>query len=101
MDLALLGVTVCLGLDEGGCCMYARISLSTAAPTPIRAKTAEEYLLGNKLDDNVLSEAAKLASREARPRSSWRASAEYRRRLIEILVPRTAKQALERIREAI
>jgi len=96
MDLALLGVTAALGLDENGYINRARIALTTAAPTPIRAKSAEEYLLGKLPGDDTLKEAAKLASNEAKPRSSWRAPAWYRHRLIETLLPGTAKLALER-----
>ena len=99
MDLALLGVNAALGLDESGYINHARIALTTAAPTPIRAKSAEEYLFGKLPSDDTLKEAAKLASSEAEPRSSWRAPAWYRRRLIETLLPETAKLALERANE--
>jgi len=99
MDLALLGVTVCIGLSGDGKCEHVRIALTTAAPTPMRAKNAENYLLGKKPDDNVLKEAGKLASAEAKPRSSWRAEAGYRHALIEELVPRTAKEALKRLKK--
>jgi CO/xanthine dehydrogenase FAD-binding subunit len=101
MDLALLGVSVCLGLDEQGCCDHVRIALTTAAPTPIRAKTAEEYLLGKALDETAFIEAGRLASAEAKPRSSWRAPAQYRRSLIETLLPRTAQKALARMKGSV
>jgi len=104
MDLALVGVAVSLGLDDEGVCNHARIALATAAPTPIRAKTAEAYLNGKRLDESApyeceeaLAEAAQLALADASPRSSWRSEADYRCRLIETLVPRTAKKALERL----
>ena len=101
MDLALLGVTVCLALSEDGVVVEARIALTTAAPVHMRAKAAEEYLTGKKPEREALLAAGKLASQEARPRSSFRAQAGYRHALIEELVPRTAIKALKRITQAL
>lgn len=99
MDLALLGVAVYLETETDlVTCGQARIALATAAPTPIRVYQAEEALKGKRLtDDEVLKEAGEIASRQARPRSSWRSSEEYRRHLIKVLVPRAARLALARI----
>lgn len=98
MDLALLGVTVCIGLEADGTCGHVRIALTTAAATVIRAREAEAYLAGKRPEAAALAEAGRLASGEASPRSSWRAPAEYRHALIETLVPRTAEKALERLK---
>lgn len=97
MDLALLGVAVNLSIEDGITCKNIRISLSTSAPTVIRAKNAEQFLTGKELTEEVLKKAGIIASSEARPRSSWRASEEYRRDLLKAIVPRTIRKALERI----
>ncbi|MHB1653583.1 MAG: FAD binding domain-containing protein [Desulfitobacteriaceae bacterium] len=98
MDLALLGVSVYFELDERGiACDRARIALTTAAPTPIRAYQTEEFLSGRTLTKDNLKEAGSLAVAEAKPRDSWRSGAEYRRHLIRVLVPRAAKLALARL----
>ena len=98
MDLPLLGIAVGLTLSESQEISNARIGLTVAAPVPIRAHNAEEFLKGKRLDDDVLAEAGKIASSEASPRDSLRGKAWYRREMIEVFVPRMAKLAVERIR---
>jgi len=53
MDLPILGVAVSLKV-EGKSIQDARIALSVAAPTPMRAIEAEAYLRGKELSDDVL-----------------------------------------------
>jgi CO/xanthine dehydrogenase FAD-binding subunit len=99
MDLPLLGVAVGLTLSESQKISNARIGLTVAAPVPIRAHKAEEFLKGKRLDDDVLAEAGKIACSEASPRDSLRGEAWYRREMIEVFVPRMARVAVERIRD--
>ncbi|MBW2341542.1 MAG: FAD binding domain-containing protein [Deltaproteobacteria bacterium] len=98
MDLPLLGIAVGLALSESQEISNARLGLTVAAPVPIRAYKAEEFLIGKRLGDDVLVEAGKIASSEASPRDSLRGKAWYRREMIEVFVPRMAKLAAERIR---
>lgn len=97
MDLPLLGIAVGLTLSESQEISNARIGLTVAAPVPIRAHKAEEFLKEKRLDDDVLAEAGNIASSEASPRDSLRGKAWYRREMIEVFVPRMAKLAVERI----
>jgi CO/xanthine dehydrogenase FAD-binding subunit len=97
MDLPLLGIAVGLALTDNGEISNARIGLTVAAPVPMRAYKAEEFLKGKPLDDTVLQEAGKIASSEASPRDSLRSTAWYRREMIEVFVPRMAALAAERI----
>ena len=99
MDLMLSGVTANISLDEHGLCEHVRIALSAAAPVPIRAKTAEKYLRGKIIDKKAMAEAARLAAKDAKPRSSWRTSAAYRYKLIETLLPRAIELSLSRAGE--
>ena len=98
MDLPLLGIAVALTLTEGEEISDARIALTVAAPVPMRAYKAEEFLKGKRLDNEVLAEAGKIASSEASPRDSLRGKAWYRREMIEVFVPRMATLAAERMR---
>jgi len=95
MDLALLGVSCYLELD-GSTIVTARVSLTTAAPTPMRAVETEKMLTGSKVSEELAAEAGKTASAEAKPRTSWRASEELRRTLVEELAKRTILQAAAR-----
>ena len=97
MDLPLLGVAVGLSLSESDEISNARIGLTVAAPVPIRAHKAEEFLKGKRVEAEVLAEAGKIASSEASPRDSLRSKAWYRREMIAVFVPRMAALAAERI----
>ena len=96
MDLALLGSAVDLTLGNGEMCENVRVSLTTAAPTVIRAKQTEAFLIGKVLTEDVMKEAGEIASAEAKPRSSWRSSEEYRREVLKAIVQRTIAKAVER-----
>lgn len=78
-------------------CRDARISLGVTAPTPIRVKSAEEILKGERLNTQKLLEAGVIASKEAQPRDTMRGAAWYRRKMIEVLPKRLALICLERI----
>ncbi len=93
MDLVVVGVCANLWMD-GKVCKKANIGLGAVAITPIHAVSAEKYLVGKELTDDVIKEAAKLAAGDAKPISDIRASAEYRTHLVEVLTKRTIKEAL-------
>lgn len=97
MDLALFGVSCYVELD-GDVIRAARISLTTSAPTPMRAIRAEEVLTGNVPSEELFIKAGECAAEEAKPRSSWRSSAEFRKALATELTPRAIRTAVERAR---
>jgi len=98
MELPLLGVGLYLALAEDRrTCVKARIGLGVAAPTPIRALLAEEYLKGKAIDEALLTEAGKIAAKETSVRDSIRGRAWYRREMVEVLIRRVGMKALERI----
>lgn len=100
MDLPLLGMAVVIVPDSTGTyCSEARIGLTLAAPTPFRTKAAEDYVQGKPLSREVWKEAGALAVQESSPRTSFRTTAEYRKRIIGALLPRVAFEALERRNE--
>ena len=98
MDLALVGVAAWLRLD-GKTCIEARIALGAVAPTPIRAHTTESVLTHKDVDEDLIEEAGKKASQEAKPIDDIRASQAYRKEMIKVLMKRAIKKACERINE--
>lgn len=96
MELATVGVGVSLTLD-GGACREIRIVLGAVAPTPIRARQAEDALRGRTLDGATIEAAARIATGECRPISNVRGSAEYRRELVGVLTQRAIDQAMRAI----
>lgn len=98
MDIAVVGVGAAVTLDPvTGSCLGVRIALGAVAPTPVRAASAEAYLTGKPLTDQHLRRAAELAVEAARPISDVRASAEYRRHLVQVLTRRTLEAVRSRL----
>jgi carbon-monoxide dehydrogenase medium subunit len=93
MDLAVVGVAAVV-LEEKGAFADIRIGLGAVAPTPMRSMKAEERLRGEEVNEKVILEAAKTASQECKPIDDHRASAMYRRMMVEVLVRRAIQQAL-------
>lgn len=98
MELAIVGVGVHLELDDDGkICRQAKIALGAVAPTPIRARAAEEILNSRVIDANLAGKAGEVAASEASPISNVRASKEYRTEMIAALTKKAVMQAYERI----
>ncbi len=97
MDLAIVGVGVIITMD-GDVMSDVKIALGAVAPTPIRARKAEEILNGRKLEDNLIEKAGLTASNEASPIDDIRSSIDYRRKMVKVLVGRAVKQAVEKVK---
>lgn len=67
---------------------FTTIAFGSVAPVPVRLYKTEEYLLGKKLTENVISGAAKIASNEASPIDDIRSTSKYRRHICGVLVKR-------------
>lgn len=96
-DLAVVGAAVRLDVNaKDDVCMSSKIVLGGVASTPVRVKKAEELLKGKVLNDTLITKVAMAASTEVDPIQDVRASAEYRREMIEVFVERGLQKALER-----
>ena len=87
MDIAIAGVGVSIK-TEAQYCRDVRIVLGAVAPTPLRARQAEDFLRGSELTEENIREAARIAAREAKPIDDVRGSAWYRREMVEVLTRR-------------
>jgi xanthine dehydrogenase FAD-binding subunit len=97
MDIATLGCSVNVRLTQDKQKIERlRIAFGVAAPTPIRATTAETQATGHPLDEALLELVAQAASSDVNPRTSWRASKEFRMQLVKELARRATKTAIER-----
>jgi carbon-monoxide dehydrogenase medium subunit len=95
VDMAAVNVAVLLNLDsKNEICEEIRIVLGAVAPTPIRARRAEEVLRGKKIENQLLERTAHRASEEAQPISDIRSSADYRREMIKVLTEQAIREAL-------
>jgi len=95
VDETLVGVAVLMSLDStDGICSDLKIGLCSVAPTPFRARRAEEVLRGKKVDNTLIEQAAQVAAEEAKPRSR----ADYRRRMTKVLVTEAVNETWRKIR---
>ena len=70
--------------------------MTNAGPTPIRAKSAQDLLIGKKPDAALIAQAAQLAMDTAQPSADLRGPAEYKKGLVKELTKRAITRALER-----
>lgn len=98
MEIATLGCAVRVKLSEDKKRIEdVRLGFGVAAPTPIRCVKAEESLKGSLVgDEQAVETFAKTALTEVNPRTSWRASKEFRLQLIEELSKRALKEAIKK-----
>ena len=95
MEIATLGCAVSVKLTEDKKHIQdLRLAYGVAAPTPIRCHTTEEAVKGMETGEALAQAVGKGALEEVNPRSSWRASREFRLQLGEELGRRAVKQAV-------
>ncbi len=101
MDIAVVGVggSITLDLDDDRV-VDARIALGAVGPTPIFAAEASKALIGKKLDEAALDNAARLATSVATPIDDMRGTAEFRRHIVGVLTRRVLTIAAERARQS-
>jgi CO/xanthine dehydrogenase FAD-binding subunit len=101
MELPIIGIAVAVKLSQDqGEIVDSRIALTVAAPTPIRAYLAEDFLKGKPMVDEVLQEAGRIAASTdcCTIRTSLRCEAWYREEMVRVFVPRMVKLAAERVK---
>lgn len=95
-DYATAGVGVQIALDGEGKCSYAGIGLTNVNATPMRASRSEELLKGSDLSDDIIAQAAQMASEDCNPSADLRGDEEYKRHLVKVITKRMIKQAIQR-----
>lgn len=94
-DLAIAGVAVVLVPDEKGPAKMreVRIALGGVSTVPMRATKAETLCNGAVLSQELMREAGEIAASEAEPMTDPHASADYRRKMVKLLVLRAMTAA--------
>ena len=95
MDIAVVGVGVSLTLKDG-VCTAARVGLGAVAPTVLLVEPAAKALIGSRLDEAALNEAAAACSAACRPIDDKRGTIVYRTKVAGVLLKRTAAIAATR-----
>jgi carbon-monoxide dehydrogenase medium subunit len=98
MDIAVVGVGVCLTLDDEGLCTHARVALGAVAATPILVPEAADALIGTTVGEDALTRMAAAASAACRPIDDKRGTKVYRIKVTGVMARRAAELALNRAR---
>ncbi len=96
LDCSAVGVGVMLALDDRDRCKDLRIFVGACAPIPVRAGGAEQVLIGEKLTDSTVEQAALEAAKATQPIDDVRASADYRYKMATVLTIRAIMDARKR-----
>ncbi len=96
--LPILGCAAWVKLDADQTIQDARICIGPVASVPTRAEAIEAALRGQPFSDDALDRAVE-AGRALEPRTSkYRATADYRHEMVEVLLRRVLPLAVERAR---
>jgi len=97
LDIATLGCSANVRLSgDKALIERARLAYGVAGPVPLRAPSAETAASGRPVSGETINAAALAGLADLRPRTSWRASAEFRLHLAEELARRALKASILR-----
>ncbi len=97
--LPVLGCAVWLRLDPDARVNLARVCIAPVAPTPVRAHGVETALTGRVLGEEAIADAVAAARASLFPRTSkYRATADYRVEMMDVLLRRALPLAAHRAR---
>lgn len=85
--IAVVNVAVVLSIEKDKVIGPA-ITLGSVAPTVIHAQSAEDFLVGKTLNQEIILEASRLAMVDSNPIDDIRGSAKYRQQMVQILTGR-------------
>ena len=95
MEIATLGCACLVKLSwDKKVVEDMRIAYGVAAPTPVRCPETEKAVSGKAVSKALLLQTGKGVLNEVNPRTSWRASKEFRLQLVEELAKRAMAQAI-------
>jgi CO/xanthine dehydrogenase FAD-binding subunit len=97
LEISIVSVACFLTLERpGGRIQSARIVLGAVAPVPMRAREAENTLIGKIPSQPLFVKAGETAAGESKPIDDHRATAGYRRDMVSVLTQKALQAALER-----
>jgi xanthine dehydrogenase FAD-binding subunit len=100
LDIATLGCSANVRLSKDKKTIERlRLAYGVAGPVPMRAPSAEAAAAGRPTEGETVNAAARSVLADIKPRTSWRASAEFRTHLAEELARRTIRESVARAKE--
>lgn len=100
MDIATISCAVSLKTKKHLLVDF-RIAYGVAGPVPIRCPKTEKTVMNKKVGKSLLDDISRIIETDVNPRTSWRASREFRMNIIKELSKRATKEALIRAGEEV
>jgi xanthine dehydrogenase small subunit len=85
-DISTVAACFAIDLDDGGRVRRAHLAYGGVAPIPLRAKQAEDAILGSRWNQAAVSKAQEVLARTLKPIGDHRGSAAYRLALAQSLL---------------
>jgi len=95
-DSPIASVAAAISLDGSDTVTRARIVLQAVCPTPVRAREAENLIIGKKVDEPLIDKVAILSAKAACPISDIYGSAEYKREMVKVVTKQVVTEAIKR-----
>lgn len=97
-DFAMASAATQVTLSNSGTIEHFMLALGAVGPVPLNVSHHGERFKGQRVDERAFDELGRQIAAEIDPSFDIHASAEYRRDLVEVLVPRVLKAAVARAR---
>ncbi len=94
-DYATITVAARIAIKSGKI-EQARLAVNAITPAPIRLLEAETELTGQKVTPELLAKVANSAAAAVKVRKDFRASVEYRREVLEVMIRRCLTEACQK-----
>ncbi|MCW6169485.1 MAG: xanthine dehydrogenase family protein subunit M [Thermoplasmatales archaeon] len=94
-DFSIATVATQIELN-GNTCERIRVAMSSVAPTPIRARKAESFLAGKKMNEDAIKKAAELVADDANPTSDLMGTADFKLSILRKTARESIRKAFER-----
>jgi xanthine dehydrogenase FAD-binding subunit len=95
LDIATTGCSVNVRLSEDKKTFErVRIGYGVAAPVPVRAYTAEEFINGKEITEENIKKFSETVLEDINPRDSWRASKALRRHISVVMAERALRESV-------
>jgi CO/xanthine dehydrogenase FAD-binding subunit len=96
VDIAVLNCAVLVRMERG-CCVEARVFVGGTPRSAAAVPAVVELLTGRVLDEEAISEAARIAAAEVPTGDDRRASAAYRTHLVEVGIGRCLRRIVSEL----
>ena len=96
LEISVVNVAAFISLESpDGPIRKARIVLGAVAPVPLRARSSEKVLIGQRPGESLFAKAGAAAARDSKPIDDFRGSAQYRRNMVAVLTKRALTIAFD------